>query len=217
MRERIISKAEELFFRYGIKSVAMDDIARDLGISKKTIYQHFADKDSVLLAVVTNHVQCDRQEADDMQRLAIDPIAEVVWTSEMIKQQLADMNPTLLFDMKKYYPAVWDVFNFHKQQFMLELIQTNLLKGVKMGLYRADLNVEVMARLRLEEIELGFNPDVFPPRQFNMVDTQLVFLDHFIRGVVTKEGLELYEKYRQQSPNPKVAPLSYQMNVQPIN
>ena len=100
---------------------------------------------------------------------------------------------------------------------MLELIQTNLLKGVKMGLYRADLNVEVMARLRLEEIELGFNPDVFPPRQFNMVDTQLVFLDHFIRGVVTKEGLELYEKYQQQSPNPKVAPLSYQMNVQPIN
>ena len=210
VRDRIINKAEELFFRYGIKSVTMDDIARELGISKKTIYLHFPDKDSILLVVVERHLDCDRQEAAQMHKLAIDPIAEMVWSSEMMKQQLVGINPTLLFDMKKYHPAAWAVFELHKRDFFLNIIRINLTKGVEMGLYRSDLNIEVIARLHLEEIELCFNPDVFPPRQFNIITTQLALLDHFIRGAVTSNGLDLYEKYRQKPPNITVQPLSYQ-------
>lgn len=102
VRERILDKAQELFFRYGVKSVTMDDIARELGISKKTIYQHFEDKNAMVFAGVEHHFECDRMLAEQMQIAAPDPIAEVVMASEMMRQTMSGMNPTAIFDIKKY-------------------------------------------------------------------------------------------------------------------
>ena len=195
MRERILEKAQALFFRYGIKAVTMDDIARELGISKKTIYQHFEDKDAIVLAGIETHFCCERADSERMQAEAPDPIAEVVMASEQMRQMMTGMNPAMVFELKRYYPRAWDLFTEFKNGFVLDLIRKNLLKGIEMGLYRADLNVEVMARLRNEEVELGFDPDIFSPRQFNILDTQLTILDHFFRGVVTPQGLNLYEDY----------------------
>ncbi|MEZ4902470.1 MAG: TetR/AcrR family transcriptional regulator [Spirosomataceae bacterium] len=195
MRGRILEKAQGLFFRYGIKSVSMDDIARELGISKKTIYQHFADKDAIVYAGVEEHFICERQDSERMQAEAPDPIAEVVMTSEMMRQVMVGMNPAMIFDLKKYYPRAWNSFTAFKNGFILNIIRKNLLKGIEMGLYRTDLNVEVTARLRNEEIELGFDPQIFPVNQFNPLEIQLSLLDHFIRGIVTPQGLNLYEDY----------------------
>ncbi len=195
MRERILQKTEELTFRYGIKSVAMDDIARELGISKKTIYQHFEDKDVIILAVVRSHFEKERCIALEKQAEAKDPIQEVVWSSEMMRQQMAEMNPTVVYDMKKYHPKAWELFAEYKNNFMQEFIKQNLVKGIEAGLYRQDVNIEILAKMRLELVEIGFDPQVFPASKFNMMEIQLVFLDHFIRGVVTEKGLELYQKY----------------------
>lgn len=195
MRERILQETEELTFRYGIKSVAMDDIARELGISKKTIYQHFEDKDAIILAVVRSHFEKERCIALEKQAEAKDPIQEVVWSSEMMRQQMAEMNPTVMFDMKKYHPKAWELFAEFKNNFVQSFIKENLLRGIEEGLYRNDINIEILAKMRLELVEIGFDPQVFPTAKFNMMDIQLVFLDHFIRGVVTEKGLELYQKY----------------------
>ena len=92
----------------------MDDIARELGISKKTIYQHFEDKNAIVYAGVEHHFECDREIAERMQAEAPDPIAEVVMTSEMMRQTMAGMNPTAIFDIKKYYPQAWDLFSKYK-------------------------------------------------------------------------------------------------------
>lgn len=195
VRERILDKAQELFFRYGVKSVTMDDIARELGISKKTIYQHFEDKNAMVYAGVEHHFACDRTIAEQMQNEAPDPIAEVVMTSEMMRQTMAGMNPTAIFDIKKYYPQAWDLFSKYKKEFVLEMVKKNLIKGIEMGLYRSTINVEVLSRLRLEQIEMGLDPYLFPLSQLNPLDTQLELLDHFLRGIVTFEGLTLYDKY----------------------
>ena len=198
MRERILDKAQELFFRYGVKSVTMDDIARELGISKKTIYQHFEDKNAMVFAGVEHHFECDRTLAEQMQINAPDPIAEVVMASEMMRQTMSGMNPTAIFDIKKYYPQAWDLFSKYKKEFILNLVKKNLRKGVEMGLYRPSVNVEVIARLRLEQIEMGLDPHIFPLGQFNPLETQLELLDHFLRGIVTLEGLNLYEIYLEK-------------------
>jgi TetR/AcrR family transcriptional regulator, cholesterol catabolism regulator len=188
-------------FRYGIKSVTMDDVAREVGISKKTIYQHYEDKDAVVMAMVAAHFEEERDCATKQQAEAKDPIQEVVWASEMMRQQLSEMNPTALFDMKKYYPTAWDLFVEFKKSFLFNLIRQNLIKGIEMGLYRHGLNVEAIARLRLEQVEIGFDPNVFAPLQFNIVETQVAFLDHFIRGIVTERGLALYQKYQDPLPS----------------
>lgn len=198
VRERILDKAQELFFRYGVKSVTMDDIARELGISKKTIYQHFEDKNAMVFAGVEHHFECDRTLAEQMQIEAPDPIAEVVMASEMMRQTMLGMNPTTIFDIKKYYPQAWDLFSKYKKEFILNLVKKNLRKGVEMGLYRHSINVEVLARLRLEQIEMGLDPHIFPLGQFNPLETQLELLDHFLRGIVTLEGLNLYEIYLEK-------------------
>lgn len=173
----------------------MDDIARELGISKKTIYQHFEDKNAIVYAGVEHHFECDREIAERMQAEAPDPIAEVVMTSEMMRQTMAGMNPTAIFDIKKYYPQAWDLFSKYKKDFILDIVKKNLMKGVEMGLYRANINVEVIARFRLEQVEMGLDPYIFPLTQFNPLDTQLELLDHFLRGIITLEGLNLYENY----------------------
>ncbi len=206
VRERILDKAQELFFRYGVKSVTMDDIARELGISKKTIYQHFEDKNAMVFAGVEHHFECDRTLAEQMQIEAPDPIAEVVMASEMMRQTMSGMNPTAIFDIKKYYPKAWDLFSKYKKEFILELVKKNLRKGVDMGLYRPSVNVEVIARLRLEQIEMGLDPYLFPLGQFNPLDTQLELLDHFLRGIVTPEGLNLYEIYLEKQLSAPIVP-----------
>jgi TetR/AcrR family transcriptional regulator, cholesterol catabolism regulator len=200
VRQRIIEKAEQLFFKYGIKSVTMDDIARELGISKKTIYQHFTDKDGIVMAVAENHFSCDRVEAEQMQTEAIDPIAELVLTSEMMRASLSELNPAMIFDLRKYYPSVWGLFQQYKHEFIMDLLRKNLLRGVELGLYRADLNVEVIARVRLEQVDAVFNTDAFPSNKFNFLEVQLIMLDHFIRGIVTDKGAFLYQQYLQGAP-----------------
>jgi TetR/AcrR family transcriptional regulator, cholesterol catabolism regulator len=205
VRERILDKAQELFFRYGVKSVTMDDIARELGISKKTIYQHFEDKNAIVYAGVEHHFECDREIAERMQAEAPDPIAEVVMTSEMMRQTMSGMNPTAIFDIKKYYPQAWDLFSKYKKDFILDIVKKNLMKGVELGLYRANINVEVIARFRLEQVEMGLDPYLFPLAQFNPLDTQLELLDHFLRGIITLEGLNLYENYLKKQLSPSVS------------
>lgn len=184
----------------------MDDIARELGISKKTIYQHFEDKNAMVFAGVEHHFECDRALAEQMQVEAPDPIAEVVMASEMMRQTMAGMNPTAIFDIKKYYPQAWDLFSKYKKEFILEIVKKNLKKGVEMGLYRPSVNVEVIARLRLEQIEMGLDPCLFPLGQFNPLDTQLELLDHFLRGIVTLEGLSLYETYLEKQLSTPISP-----------
>jgi TetR/AcrR family transcriptional regulator, cholesterol catabolism regulator len=195
LKARILEKSQELFFRYGIKAVTMDEIARELGISKKTIYQHFSDKDAIVNECVKAHFEQERHDSEKMQAEAPDPIAEVVMGSEMMRQMLTNMNPSMFLDLKRYYPTAWQMFIDFKNGFILNIIRQNLLKGIDSGLYRTDLNVEILARLRNEEVEMGFDPQVFPNNKFNVLETQLSLLDHFLRGIMTTEGLKLYEKY----------------------
>jgi TetR/AcrR family transcriptional regulator, cholesterol catabolism regulator len=199
VKERILEKSQELFFRYGIKTVTMDDVAKEVGISKKTIYQHFSDKDSIVYAVVEAHFMQECRQQEKLQAEATDPIAEVVMSSEMMRQVLTGMNPSMFLDLKRYYPSAWQLFTEFKNGFIFDLIRNNLLKGIEQGLYRTELNIEVLARLRNEEIELGFDPQIFPANKTNILEVQLVFLDHFLRGIMTDNGLKLYENYLQKN------------------
>ena len=158
----------------------MDDIARELGISKKAIYQHFEDKNAMVYAGVEHHFACDRTIAEQLQNEAPDPIAEVVMTSEMMRQTMAGMNPTAIFDIKRYYPQAWDLFSKYKKEFVLEMVKKNLLKGVELGLYRSTINADILSRLRLEQIEMGLDPYLFPLGQFNPTSFHWDSLTHWI-------------------------------------
>lgn len=195
VKDRIIQKANELFFRFGIKTVTMDDIAQELGVSKKTIYQHFEDKDEIVYQVMSQNMEQDKCDFDDIMKCSSNIIESMVKMTNMMREQLSSINPSLFFDIKKFHPRSWKLWQDHKHNFVLGQIKKELQQGIEEGFIRSEINIEILSLLRLEQIELGFDNQVFPPNKFNsIVEIQLTFLDNFVRGVLTQKGLELYEK-----------------------
>lgn len=199
MKFRIKQKADELFRQYGIKSVTMDEIASRLGVSKKTIYQSFADKhelvDEVIGDLLINNQNCCNK---DRER-ATNAIHEVFLAMAMIQEMFRNMNPSILYDMERNHPATFQKFLQHKNKFLLQVLKENIDRGKKEELYRSDINTDVIARIRLETMLLPFNQEIFPKNKFNLVDLEQQLIEHFLFGVATIKGHKLILKYQQQS------------------
>ena len=197
IKDRVLHQAARLFLRNGVKSVSMDDIAAELGMSKKTLYKTFANKDEIVLAVITQHLNQAQCECVSVARPAADAVEQMLCISRWAEQQFSDIHPSIFHDLKKYHPAAWRLIEAHKSSFVLEQLTQNLRRGVAEGLFRADLDVAVLARLNLAQIDLTFNPELYPPGEFAPVRVNRVLDDHFLRGVVTRAGFELIERYHQ--------------------
>jgi AcrR family transcriptional regulator len=195
-KDRIITRAAALFMRNGIKSVSMDDIATDLGVSKKTLYKTFTNKDEIVLGVMSGHLCTAQGECARVAGSAADAVQEMLTISAWADQQFSNIHPSIFHDLRKYYPAAWALFSEHKSTFILNQITQNLRRGIAEGLFRADLDVDVLARLNLAQIELAFDPDLYPPAQFAPVRVNKVFDEHFLLGVATLKGHRLFNKYQ---------------------
>jgi TetR/AcrR family transcriptional regulator, cholesterol catabolism regulator len=198
MKDRIKQKADELFRSYGIKSVTMDEIATRLGVSKKTIYQSFADKDELVDEVVGDLLSYNQSCCNKDRAKATDAIHEVFLAMEMIQKMFQDMNPVILYDMERNHPATYQKFLQHKHKFLFQVIKENIERGKKEELYREDVNTDVIAKIRLETMMLPFNQEIFPKNKFNLVDLERQLIEHFLFGVATMKGHKLILKYQQQ-------------------
>lgn len=176
----------------------MDDIARDLGISKRTIYQHYSDKEAILALVIQEEIRSQKCEMEKLEELAQNPIQEMMYATVQMQETLANMNPTLLYDLKKYYPNAWELFQTYKHEYIIRSIRDNLTKGIELGLYRPDIDSEVLSLLRVEQIVLAFDPTVYPARKFSMMHVQMQFLMHFLRGILSEKGFEYYNTIKDK-------------------
>lgn len=201
VQERIRQKADELFRRYGIRSVTMDDIAAQLGISKKTIYQYYADKDQLVDAVAIDEIKFSQDSCLRDSTNAANAIEEIFRVMEFVEVMFRNMNPAMLYDLEKYHPGGYKKFLEHKNKFLHDMIRHNLERGIKEELYRPEINVEIMTRFRLESMMLAFNSELFPPSKFNLVELQREIIEHFLYGLATMKGYKLILKYMQQRVN----------------
>lgn len=195
IKERILKGAEEAFMRYGIKTMTMDEISKNLGVSKKTIYQYFQDKNELVLKVLESHMLNERLKMEQMSRESENSIHEMVLVSSHMKRSVVDMNPSLILDMQKFYPEAWSYFETHKHECITQSIKKNLDRGIEEGYYRKDINTDILSRFRVEEVSVGFDSAVFSREHFSPVDVQMELMNHFLMGVVTPKGLELFNKY----------------------
>ncbi len=186
----ILQGASELFMRYGVKSITMDEIARHLSVSKKTIYQHFADKDELVITFTKVVLQQQKAEISALENEEIDVLEGLFKMSEYMRTKVCNINQGLLFDLKKYFPVAWKIFLDHKRSFLKNHIKTIIERGVKEGYFRPTINAEVMARLRMEQVELPFNPEIFPAEEFNITEIHIQFFEHFVYGICTLKGHE---------------------------
>jgi len=196
-RQRISAKAKEMFMRYGIRTVSMDDIAGSLGISKKTIYASFEDKDALVDSVIAEHLRESEVMIGEMNQRSEDAVQEIVLTMRMVEVQFRNLNPIVLHDLRKFHPGAYARLEAHKEDFLLGVIRGNMERGKSEGLYRRELDVEVMSRFRLESMMVLFDVDLFPPDRFSLVRASQEVLEHFLYGLATPLGRELIEKHRK--------------------
>ncbi len=196
-KDRILKGASELFFKFGIKSITMDDIAKHLGISKKTIYQFYSDKNEVVETLMIQHTKLHECEFRQKTKQSANVIEEFFEMMKHVGIMFSQMNPNLFYDLQKYHPNSWKLFKQFKEDCIERMVDDSLKRGIKQGFVRSDINTKIVARLRMEEVEMGFNAQVFPPDKFKIVDVQLALFDHFLHGICTLKGHKLINKHKQ--------------------
>lgn len=198
LKDRIKLKADELFRRYGIKSVTMDDIASQSGVSKKTIYQCFSDKSELVDDVIVNMITYNRECCINDKTRATNAIEEVYMVMEMMRAMFENMNPAILLDVERNHPLTYEKFKQHKYDFLYKTIRANIERGKEEELYRPDIDSDVVAKMRLETMMLPFDEISFPKTEYSLVYLQQQLIEHFLFGLVSQKGYKLILKYQQE-------------------
>lgn len=197
-KERIAEKATEMFMRYGVHSVSMDDIASQLGMSKKTLYQCYADKEDLVSEVTCSFLDINRSQCIKEKKISENAVHELFLELDMMRELFANMNPSVLYDLEKYHPPVFKKINDYKYGFIYSLIKENLERGVQEELYRPEIDIETITRFRIESSTMVFNSEVFPNNRTELVKIEEEILYHYLYGLSTSKGQKLIKKYKQQ-------------------
>ena len=194
-----MEKAAGLFMQYGIRSITMDEIASQLGISKKTIYQFFTDKDEMVEAVVNDEIVLNEKKCLDFTRDSENAVHEIFLAMNDIQEVMKAMNPQVMYDLEKHHPVAFKKLKSHKYQFLYVLIKANLLRGMKEEVYRSDLNVDLVAKHRIESSFMAFNQELFPSSRYPISNTCIELAMLFLHSITSSKGKKLIDKYTEKA------------------
>lgn len=195
MRDKILSIATELFLNLGFKSVTMDDIANEMGISKKTIYTHFNNKTDLVTEVTLHLFDTVCHGIDAICALEKNPIQELYDIKRFVMQHLKDDKSSPQYQLQKYYPKIYAELKKKQFEVMQECVQENLNRGLEMGLFRTTINVEFISRIYFSNMLSIKDKDLFPLQQFSMNFLMENYLEYHLRGISTEKGLEILKQF----------------------
>lgn len=189
-KEQILKQAEALFMKFGFKSITMDDVARELGVSKKTLYQYFSDKNDLVDQCVTAHLtemeDCCKS-AHNKNQNAVEKMVEI---TQMLSESIRQVNPSAMFDLKKYFKPSWDKLDTHRRSFVHEYTVANIKQGKKEGIYHQDIDANHISLIYIHLINLLTDPDNFPNNlDYSQMHIELV--SYHMRSVCNQKGLEI--------------------------
>ncbi len=204
-KEKILKGAEDLFMKYGVRSISMDDIARHLSVSKKTLYQYFADKEELVTMVSKSHLERSTKQYEELHETSGNSIEELARLSVCLKKDMEELNPAMLYDIQKFHPKAWNIWLEYKNKFIRESVVRNLKQGIEDGYIREEVNSEILAAVRIELVQIAFSQEVFPREKFKLAEVQGQIFDHFVFGLVTEKGKKLYMKHKELNNQPSTA------------
>ena len=206
IKDKIIRGSDELFMKYGVRSVSMDDIARHLSVSKKTLYQYFVDKDELVTMMLDAYLEGDKKQYEAITAISKNAVEELSRISIVLKQKMQELNPSFMYDLQKFHPKAWSLWQEFKIKYILQSMVRNLKQGIEEGYFRPEINPEIIAVARLVMIETTFNDQVFPKERFNFLVVNWQIFDFFVNGMCTEKGRKLYTKYRTEITNLETIP-----------
>ncbi len=195
MKDKIVQKATDLFLKLGFKSVTMDDIANEMAISKKTIYAHFKNKTALVKECTCTALQNITSGIDEICSLNQNPIEELFEIKKFVMGKIESDDSSPQYQLQKYYPEISEGLKESHFEKMMECTRKNLRKGIDQGLYRANLDIDFIARLYFLGIHGTKDLSLFPLDRFPTKFVTEEYLEYHLRGIVTNEGFLTLKKF----------------------
>jgi AcrR family transcriptional regulator len=200
--ESIIARVTELYYQYGIKSVTMDDVARELGMSKKTLYKYVSNKDELVEYCVDNLVQKRDCAFKEIEREAMNAIEELFLVNEHVVNMLKNYNPSTEYDLKKYYPHLYEKLRKFRRENMYEAVKNNIVMGKQEGLYRKNLDEDIISRVHVSRIENSFANEMFGIEELTSWKFIREMFIYHVHGIANEKGINFfYEKLKEFEQN----------------
>jgi AcrR family transcriptional regulator len=193
-QEKWLKRVEDLFLRLGIKSITMDDVARELGISKKTLYTFVESKDDLVKKVLERHIGQEKIDCETMYHSAKNAIEEMYFVIESNAQQMSQMKSNIVHDLQKYHHDAWEIMREFQRGFLFKIVHANLERGVKEGLYRDDFDINIVARLHIVTSFQLFDETIFPQNAFKRDVIFKEYLLHYMHGILSEKGRKFLQK-----------------------
>ena len=187
-----------MFLTLGFKSVTMDDIAAELGISKKTIYQHFANKEELVEGTTMFLFGQVSSGIDNIRELNLNPVEEIFTIRNFMMQFLKDESASPFYQLQKFFPKILVCLRTKQFEKMHGCMKENLQKGVDQGYYRDDINIEFISRIYFTGLTGIKDGDIFPSKDFEAIALTELFLEYHLRAIVTDKGLEVLKRILQE-------------------
>tara|TARA_B110000908_G_C10193864_1_gene421891 strand:- start:310 stop:912 length:603 start_codon:yes stop_codon:yes gene_type:complete len=189
--QKILQKTQQLFFRLGIKSVTMDDIAQELGMSKKTLYKFVDNKSDLVYKVLQNHLKEEQEFIETLENLQVNAIDVIVEIIKHVINSLSNMPLSTLYDLQKYYPKSWALVEDFKSCAIVETMENILKKGKKENLFRKEIKEDLISKFYMISIEGIMNPFNFTTyKNYDFKDIYLEYIVYHLHGIVSDKGHE---------------------------
>jgi AcrR family transcriptional regulator len=199
LKDHILTEADKLFCQCGIKSITMDDIARHLGMSKKTIYQHYRDKNDLVQTLIKNKMETEVCVMDQNSAEALNAVDEVFRAVTHMESMLSNINPILFYDLQKYHPEAWLIFKNFRESNLYKVIRQNLDNGIEQGYYRKEINQDIISTMRIEQIDMAFNHSLNLVNKYGVYRVMKEITEHYLYGICTPMGYKLIDKYKHSN------------------
>lgn len=194
----ILNRVHSLYRKYGIRSVTMDDVSRELGISKKTLYQYVSDKDDLVRKVVELEISSQHDHFIQRCKENLNAIEEIIEIASCINYMLKEYSAVTEYDLRKYYPDLYVRLREVRRERILNFIRDNLMKGISEGLYRKELDSDVLSKLSLSHIDCMFESEIISISELQDPRFFMEFFNYHLRGIVNDKGLPILESQIQK-------------------
>lgn len=194
IKHKILNEAAELFLKYGFKSITMDDIARELGISKKTLYQFFEDKTSLVDQTVVRHIQEEETNCLRIFEEIDNPVECMILITDSFGDLKKQMNQSILFDLKKYFKTSWDKLNQFRIEFIFNQVMKNLEIGKVLGYYHSEIDNILTARFYIHLVDFMMNPDNYLASKYDFKTLHCEMMRYHLRSICTEKGIAYLEE-----------------------
>jgi len=194
MKTKILEKATDMFLNYGFKSVTMDDIANKMGISKKTIYTHYANKTKLVEESTMNLFFFIMAGINDIIALQKNPIEELYDIKKFVMTHLKDEKSSPQYQLQKYYPKIYGTLKEKEYDIMCDCVINNIKRGLDLRIYRDNINVDFVSKIYYSGVFAIKDNSLFPNTEFKMTDLEDYFLEYHLRGIVTPKGRKILNK-----------------------